>query len=119
MSQQSLPGYGQPFGSRYINVINHAGPANYQQGNNSDVVTAKSCGMSSFDHVNPSASIDANNQSPTYTVRVQYGLSQGAQNATGANNVNLQWLYAANGNEVANATNLSLEYTRLLIFGAL
>lgn len=119
MANQPLPGYPQPFGSRIINIFQHAGPANYQQGNNSDLITARGVQMSSFDRVEASASIDANTQASVYTVRVQYPVSQASNNATGSNQVNLQWLYAANGNEVANATNLSLEYTRIQAHGSL
>ncbi len=120
MANQPLPGYPQPFGSRLINVFQHSGPANYQQGNNSDVITAKSLGMSSLDSVQTSPSVDSNaNNVALYTMRVQWPVAQASANATGANQVNLQWVFAANGNEVANNANLVGEYTRIMVHGAL
>lgn len=116
-----LPGYPQPFGSRMINVTQHAGPANYQQGNASDVVTAHALGWSVIDKVDGGATAidNANNAVGTYTLAAQYPFSQASLKATGANTVNFQWKYAANGNEVANGTNLSGEYARIVYFGDL
>ena len=121
MADRPLPGYPQPFGSRYINICTHQGNNNYQQGNTSDQVTARAVGLSVFDKVEAGASVpnNVNNASGTYTVRPQYPFGQLSLTAQGANNVNYQWLYAANGNEVANGTNLAGEFVRVLYYGDL
>ena len=121
MADRPLPGYPQPFGSRYVNICTHQGPANYQQGNASDQVTARAVGLSVFDHVSAGPSIidNANNAAGTYTVRAQLPFGQSSLTSQGSNSVNFQWMYAANGNEVANNANLAAEFARVLYFGDL
>lgn len=119
MADRPLPGYPQPFGSRMINICTHQGPANYQQGNNSDTVVAHAVGFSVFDKVEAGASVDANNYPAVYTVRPQYPAGQAILTSQGSNQINYQWLYTANGNEVANNTNLAGEYVRVSYFGDL
>ena len=123
MPDVTLPGYDAPFGNRKKAVTTHQGPANYQQpGEN---LNASTFGWGSFDMVHGSRSFNANNsgnfvaivlyptaQSPAVSANSMVG---GAP--SGSNYVTLQWLYAANGAQPANGTNLSSEFCRLDMLG--
>jgi hypothetical protein len=118
-----LPGYPQPFGSRYLNITTHQGPLSYQAGG--ETVNASTFGFGSFDTVRAGMSFNANNTG-NYTVRVLIPKAQSPVVSnnnqqvpipTGSNNVNLQWIVTATGNEAANNTNLTSEFVRCEYFG--
>lgn len=124
MSDTPLPGYPQPFGSRWISITTHQGPVSYVAGG--ETVSASPIGgWGSFDDVRAGLSFNANN-SGNYTVRTLIPTGQAprvsANNVqgvppTGSNNVTLMWIVTATGNEAANNTNLSSEFVRIEYFG--
>ena len=119
-----LPNYPQPFGTRSIAVAQVQGPLAYQAGG--VTINPQSVGFSKFDYVSSDAS--ANNATTGgYKVQVLWPTSAvplvANNNVQGnpptinsANSVNLRWT-AANGNEVANNTNLSAEFANCLFIG--
>ena len=125
MPDASLPGYPTPSGVRYMLIATHQGPANYQAGG--ETVTASTFGWGSFDGADAvSSSWNANN-SGNFIVQCLTPVAQAPAVAnnnwtafpnmpTGANNLKIKWTQA-NGNEVANNTNLSSEFVRIQYFG--
>jgi hypothetical protein len=94
-------------------IGDHFGPQNYQA--NGYSLTAFALGMSGFEWVEFTASSNSGNY------LVSGILPGGAGNtefrAVTYPYVTVQWFYAANGNQVANNTNLSAEQIRLFAIG--
>jgi hypothetical protein len=91
------------------------GNNNYQQGG--DKTYASDWGLSGIEHFGVQSGRSA---SGTYSVVVYPPANSSNANESVAstyNNVTLKWLYAANGVEVANNTNLSAESLRVFVIG--
>lgn len=122
-NQQLLPGYSAPsLSGKICLVLDVPGPANYQAvanngANGGQIIKANGSGinMGGFDYV--SADMQTwNNSSSVGAYYVLPVLPSVSQNGTASNNVTLRW-FTNNAVEVANNTNLSLEYVRLFIIG--
>lgn len=126
MPDAALPGYEQPLGGgRRMLVVTHQGTANYQAGG--ETITASTFGWGSFDSaVVLGASFNANNTGnyqPTILIPIAQAPAVANNNwtafpnqPTGSNNLKVKW-EQANGNEVANNTNLSSEFCRIMYLG--
>jgi hypothetical protein len=119
-----LPGYPQPFGSRNICIALHQGPTSYVTGGEN--VNANVFGFGSFDKVEGGTSFNNSTQGQ-YILRPQMPIAQAPQLTSGNSiqgqipagpaYVQLQWLTASNGTEVASNTNLTQQFARITYIG--
>ncbi len=118
-----LPGYPQPFGTRFIDIVTHQGPTSYTTGGENVGVPA---GWGSIDRAGAGQSFN-NTATGQYSVQVLYPIGQApllSGNSiqlggvpTGSSSIKLKWSTASNGTEVASNTNLSGEFVRVDYYG--
>lgn len=112
---KSLDGYPAPGAMtvKYQWAGDYFGPASYVQPG--DNITAAMFGMTGIEAV----FVVGNSESTTYTVRPQLAANSAAAEVRAPvfATVQLQWLVAATGAQVAGATNLSAEVVRIIVVG--
>lgn len=109
-----LPGYYQDWGTKHIFIGEFAGPADYDEGTGHEM-TAAQLGWGGFD----AADIMGFSLSGTYFGRVQLGDAVAADGnpAGSVPNIFVRWFTTADGLEVTDTTDLSLEVLRLFAVG--
>ncbi len=110
-----LPGYPQPWGTKEVDVFDHAGIVNYQQATR-DVIHNTDLGLGGFDEVEVGSGYS---QSGTYLVVVLYPTLAAGKTSNGAiQSVTLKWFTLTSGlptAEVTNGTDLSGESVRVKV----
>lgn len=108
----TLPGYPQPFGTKWKQVLDHAGPSNYQQGTG-DIFNASDIGFGGIDAIHPV--FGGISLSGTYQVKAFCTPILAATKPSPGTppKVLLRWYVVAGGAEVANGVDLSGELARL------